>query len=135
MILEVLTLITLSVAAAVAFSALLIAAIYAIVAFGEYVYNKTSGWFRMLKIWYRERNGKIRPAVIIIQGRDENKLTYRLEKDNKVYSEQDVPEFKAMLDQAENRQSYIEVDGQKLAAVHIDKEAEEQAFNQNSNNN
>ena len=135
MILEVLTLITLSVAAAVAFSALLIAAIYAIVAFGEYVYNKTSGWFRMLKIWYRERNGKIRPAVIIIQGRDENKLTYRLEKDNKVYSEQDVPEFKAMLDQAENRQSYIEVDGQKLAAVHIDKEAEEQAFNQNRNNN
>ena len=135
MILEILTLITLSVVTAVVFSALLIAAIFAIVAFGEFVYNKVSGWFRMLKIWFRERNGKIRPAVIVIQGRDEDKLTYRLEKDDKVYSEQDAPEFKAMLDQAENRQSYIEVDGQKLAAVQLDKEAEEKAFNQNRNNN
>lgn len=135
MILEVISLIALSVVTAIVFSALLVAAIMAIVAFCEFVYNKLSGWFRLLKIWFRERNGKIRPAVIVIQGRDENKLTYRLEKDNKVYSEQDVPEFKAMLDQAENRQSYIEVDGQKLAAVHIDKEAEEQALNQNRNNN
>lgn len=135
MILEVISLIALSVVTAIVFSALLVAAIMAIVAFCEFVYNKLSGWFRLLKIWFRERNGKIRPAVIVIQGRDENKLTYRLEKDNKVYSEQDVPEFKAMLDQAENRQSYIEVDGQKLAAVYIDKEAEEQALNQNRNNN
>lgn len=135
MILEIISLIALTVVTAILFSALLVAAILAIVAFCEYVYNKLSGWFRLLKIWFRERNGKIRPAVIVIQGRDEDKLSYRLVKENKVYTENDVPEFKAMLDQAENRQSYIEVDGQKHAAVHVNKEAEEQAINQNRNNN
>lgn len=135
MILEIISLIALTVVTAILFSALLVAAILAIIAFCEFVYNKLSGWFRLLKIWFRERNGKIRPAVIVIQGRDEDKLSYRLVKENKVYTENDVPEFKAMLDQAENRQSYIEVDGQKLAAVHVNKEAEEQAINQNRNNN
>ena len=135
MILEVLTLIALSVLTAVVFSALLVAAIMAIIAFGEYVANKVSGWFRLLKIWFRERNGKVRSAVIVIQGRGEGKLRYKLEVDDKVYSESDVTEFKELLDKAENRKSYIVVDGQKVPAFHLDKEAEEQAINQNRNNN
>ena len=135
MILEVLSLIALSVLTAVVFSALLVAAIMAIIAFGEYVANKVSGWFRLLKIWYRERHGKVRSAVIVIQGRGEGKLRYKLEVDDKVYSESDVSEFKELLDKAENRESYIEVDGQKVPAFHLDKEAEEQALNQNKNNN
>ena len=135
MILEVLTLIALSVLTAVVFSALLVAAIMAIIAFGEYVANKVSGWFRRLKIWFRDRNGKVRSAVIVIQGRGEGKLRYKLEVDDKVYSESDVTEFKELLDKAENRKSYIVVDGQKVPAFHLDKEAEEQAINQNRNNN
>lgn len=135
MILEVLTLIALSVLTAVVFSALLVAAIMAIIAFGEYVANKVSGWFRLLKIWYRERHGKVRSAVIVIQGRGEGKLRYKLEVDDKVYNESDVSEFKELLDKAENRNSFIEVDGQKVPAFHLDKEAEEQALNQNRNNN
>ena len=135
MILEVLTLIALSVLTAVVFSALLVAAIMAIIAFGEYVANKVSGWFRLLKIWFRERNGKVRSAVIVIQGRGEGKLRYKLEVDDKVYNESDVSEFKELLDKAENRKAYIVVDGQKVPAFHLDKEAEEQAINQNRNNN
>lgn len=116
------------------FSALLVAAIMAIITFSEYIANQLSGWFRLLKIWYRERNGKIRSAVIVIRGRDEKKLTYKLKVDEKVYVESDVPEFKEMLDQAENKKSFIEIEGRKVAAVHVDKDAEEQALNQNNNN-
>ncbi len=134
MFIEIVSLIALSVITAIVFSALLVAAIMAIITFSEYIANQLSGWFRLLKIWYRERNGKIRSAVIVIRGRDEKKLTYKLKVDEKVYVESDVPEFKEMLDQAENKKSFIEIEGRKVAAVHVDKDAEEQALNQNNNN-
>lgn len=135
MIIEIVSLIALSVLMTVALSAVVIAVIVALVKFAELVYERVSGWFKLVKIWHRERNGKIRSAVIVIQGKDEEKLSYRLEQDSKVYSEKELPEFKEMLDQAENRDSYIEVDGVKMPAVVLDKEAEERAKNQNNDYN
>lgn len=137
MIIGIFGLITIGIAMAFLMTAAVAAAIIALVYFLDKAIDCVSGYYKTLKIFYREKSGKIRPAVLVIQGRDQKKLHFKLIKDNNRYDPDDrkFREFKEAFENAEKNNSYIEDKNGQYTTVYIDEEDERNAKKFNNNNN
>lgn len=102
-----------------AFSALVIGALYGLICLYDAITN--SGWYKKLMLLIRQKNGKVKPVVVTIDrsGRIEFKET-----DREIDSPECPREIREMLEKAERENSTI--NGDPAVRWNPDKEEEDE---------